>query len=1061
MSKLLTYILLNILLSTTLLAAVEPLKKVSLQLQWKHQFEFAGFYVAKQKGLYRNVGLDVELKEFDNSIDIADDVSRGESTFGVSYPSLILEKTRGKDIVLLGAILQSSPHVLVSLKSSGIKSIKDFKGRKIMLSGVGTETASFTAMLKTEGISTSDMIKLPNSFDMEDLINKKTDVINTFISNEINFLDKKGVEYNIWDPKDYGFDFYDVIIFTSNREIEKNPQMVEAFKKASLEGWKYAFEHIDETVELILQKYNTQNKTRESLLHEAKVLKELAYANGATLGSLEEKKVQRIYDIYNLMGMANGKLDIEKFIFKPAGKKELLSREEREYLKEKKSITMCIDPSWMPFESFEDGKHIGMTADYFEVFKKALDVEIDVVKTQTWLESIELAKARKCDIMSLVMETPQRKKYLNFTQPYLEVPLVLATKTGVPFVYDIRTVKNRPIGIPKGYAYGELLKIKYPELNIQEVKNINEGLDKVNKGELFGYVGTLAGVGYMFQTEFIGELKIAGKFDETWELGIGVRDDDKVLVGIFDKAVKSISKEEKKEILNRWIAIKYEKGTDYKLILEILIAVFILGLFGAYRQSILKKSNKELRRAKEIAEEKSEEAEYQRENFENMLDITMEAIGVLDDGICVEINNAALEMYGYESREQLVGQSALILVAPSSYELAAKYIKGGYTKPYEMTAIKADGTEFPVLVKGGTYRVNGKTLRISAVLDLTLFKETEKELIEAKEIAEDATKVKSNFLANMSHEIRTPMNGILGMLHLLHETPLDEKQLAYVTKVKMASNNLLNIINDVLDFSKLEAGKLEVNNVDFDMNKVLENVKDLVGYHATEKGLDFVLPFLESNSIFYGDGLRLSQVLINLTNNAIKFTHKGKVELILQQMSEDILRFTVKDTGIGISKEQQEELFQSFKQADATITRKYGGSGLGLSISKELIELMNGKIWLISDIDKGSEFIFELELPEGNMKNLARMDFDVSNKKNLDENVYVIKEDISQIQRDELFDELRVAVKTSRPNSCNEIIQKMRKCNFSLKDAKMFKDIQLLIKKYKFKEILEILDGQI
>ena len=1049
-----------LLFATLLFSNTDQLEKVSVQLQWKHQFEFAGFYMAKEKGFYKKAGIDVELKEFDTSVDIVDDVNRGESTFGVYYPSLILDKTQGKDIVLLSAILQSSPHVLVSLKSSGIKSIKDFKGRKIMLSAGETETASFTSMLKSGDIYSSDMIKIPHSLNIEDLINKKTDLMSIFISNEIHFLDKKGIEYDIWDPKDYGFDFYDVILFTSNSEVKKNPQMVDSFNRTSLEGWKYAFEHIDETVDLILQKYNTQNKTRESLFYEANVLKELAYIDRTKLGSIDENKIQRIYDIYNIMGLAKERIDMSEFIFSPLKNMTLFNKDEKEYLKNKKFITMCIDPDWMPFESFEESKHIGLSADYFKLFEAELGIPVNVIKTENWTQSMELAKSRECDILSLVMSTPQREKYLNFTLPYLQIPLVVATKIDVPFVNDISGLADEKIGITKGYAFGELLKIKYPSLNIVEVENIKDGLQKVNKGELFGYIGTLASIGYMFQTNFVGELRIAGKFDESWNLGVGVRDDDRVLLAIFNKIIKNIDAQTHQKILNNWVAIKYEKGTDYSLIWKMLALILLVSVVGLYRNNILKKTNMNLQMAKKRADEKTLEAQQQKENFKNILNTTMEAISIYEDGICVELNDSGMEMYGYENREQVLGKHALEFVAPSSRDLAVKNISSGYSEPYEIRGLKSDNTEFPVLLRGRTYSKNGKTQRLVSVLDLTLFKENEEELIKAKEIAEEATKVKSNFLANMSHELRTPMNGILGMLHLLNDTQLTEKQSAYIGKVKTASNNLLNIINDVLDFSKIEAGKLEVHRADFDMNKVLQNVKDLLEFKAVEKSLNFELEFLETDSIFYGDGLRLSQVLINLTNNAIKFTDNGEVKLTLNQLRDDIIRFSIKDSGVGISKEKQEKLFQSFSQGDSSITRKYGGTGLGLSISKELIELMGGKVWLKSTLNKGSEFIFEIRLPKGNQKNINQADTYNKNDVNIYEDYETVKEDISQVKRDALFYELKEVVKTSRPKNCNPVIDKMKKYNFSDKDAKIFRDIQLLIKKYKFKEILEILDGQ-
>ncbi len=308
-------IVIFLFLNITLLSASQSIQKVSIQLQWKHQFEFAGYYMAKEKGFYKDIGVEIELKEFQYDMDIADDVSKGLSTFGVNYSSLIIEKTKGKEVVLLSAIFQSSPHILISLKSSGIKSIENFKNRKIMIDENAYKSSSIISMLESHNISMKNMVKIKHTFDINDLIADKTDLITSFKSNEPYTLQRKGIEYDIWDPRDYGFDFYDGILFTSNSELKSNPQRVEAFRDASLKGWKYAFEHIDETVELILQKYNTQNKTKEALIYEAKVLKDLAYLNGNELGNINKSKTQSIYDIYKIVDYTNSALNMDELIF--------------------------------------------------------------------------------------------------------------------------------------------------------------------------------------------------------------------------------------------------------------------------------------------------------------------------------------------------------------------------------------------------------------------------------------------------------------------------------------------------------------------------------------------------------------------------------------------------------------------------------------------------------------------------------------------------------------------------------------------------------------------------
>lgn len=251
----------------------------------------------------------------------------------------------------------------------------------------------------------------------------------------------------------------------------------------------------------------------------------------------------------------------------------------------------------------------------------------------------------------------------------------------------------------------------------------------------------------------------------------------------------------------------------------------------------------------------------------------------------------------------------------------------------------------------------------SIAIDVTERKKSEQEVRRARDIAEEATRAKSNFLANMSHEIRTPMNAIIGMSHLALQTALDKKQRNYIEKVHRSGENLLGIINDILDFSKIEAGKMGMEVIDFRLEDVLDNLANLIGLKAEDKGLELLFDSgADVPTALRGDPLRLGQVLINLGNNAFKFTEQGEVvvgvERVAGDASEVELHFWVRDTGIGMTPAQCAALFQSFSQADASTTRKYGGTGLGLAISKNLVEMMNGRIWVESEVGRGSTFHF-------------------------------------------------------------------------------------------------------
>ena len=268
--------------------------------------------------------------------------------------------------------------------------------------------------------------------------------------------------------------------------------------------------------------------------------------------------------------------------------------QEKNYLQEKKQITMCIDPNWMPLEKIDQGKHIGMTADYIAIFQEKIGIPIVLVNTSSWSQSMEFAKNRQCDIFSLAMETEERREYMDFTQPYLSIPLVVATKTDQFFIADISKITDKKLGVVKGYAFAEILRKKYPDMKIVDVDSLHQGLKMVNQDELYGFIGTLVTIGYEFQRNFVGELKIAGKFDENWELGIAARNDEPLLQQVFDTAIEDISEKQKQDILNQWLAIRYEKVINYGDLWQWLIVIAAVLTFFFYRYTVLSKYNAKL-----------------------------------------------------------------------------------------------------------------------------------------------------------------------------------------------------------------------------------------------------------------------------------------------------------------------------------------------------------------------------------------------------------------------------------------------------------------------------------
>ncbi|RXJ88711.1 hypothetical protein CRV01_08770 [Arcobacter sp. CECT 8983] len=505
------------------------------------------------------------------------------------------------------------------------------------------------------------------------------------------------------------------------------------------------------------------------------------------------------------------------------------SKEENEFLKQNSILKICVSPNWEPFEKIEDGKYIGISSDILKILTNQLNIETKLVHTNTWLESLEKIKNKRCDILPLAFPSKDKQAYLNFTSSFIKLNIVVATKVNVPFFDNIAQVKDKTFAVLRGHYLFKVLKQSYPNVNIIEVDSVEEGLNKVEKKEIFGFIDNSIVINHIIQKNFIGSIAVSGKLNGEMNLSIATRKDLPILNTIFEKALTVLTKEIKEEIFNKWVKINYQIKTDYTLVWQLSIISLFIILITLYWNRKLTLLNRQLQKER--------------------------------------------------------------------------------NKAYK------------------------------------------------------ATKAKANFLANMSHEIRTPMNSIIGMSHLVLETELKKDQKEYIEKIDKSANSLLRIINDILDFSKIEAGKIEFHNAPFKLREVISDCIDYIDIDLEEKDLEFILEYDENLSEYYfGDKLRVSQVFTNILHNAVKFTQKGYIRLKIEQKEEDILYIEIEDTGIGLDKYEEKTIFESFSQGDLSTSKKYEGTGLGLAISKDLVQLMNGKIWVKSQKNKGSTFFVKLEL---------------------------------------------------------------------------------------------------
>jgi PAS domain S-box-containing protein len=393
---------------------------------------------------------------------------------------------------------------------------------------------------------------------------------------------------------------------------------------------------------------------------------------------------------------------------------------------------------------------------------------------------------------------------------------------------------------------------------------------------------------------------------------------------------------------------------------DVIIGYLLIGTDNTARKVVeeeQKKSDQRLR----------DQQFYTRSLIESNIDalMTTDPFGIITDV------NKQMEALTGSTRDELIGAPFKdCFTDPDRAEAAIKLVLSEKSvSDFELTARARDGKQTVVSYNATTFYDRNRTLQgvFAAARDVTERKRVELELNEARAVAESASQTKSDFLASMSHEIRTPMNAIMGIADLLAQTNLSEQQDKYVQIFRRAGDNLLNLINDILDLSKVEASQLELERMSFELIEQTEIVMEMVGARALEKGLALSCEIAADvpNSVI-GDPTRLRQVMMNLLGNAIKFTASGNVFLRVERdidfLSPTSLRFSVQDTGIGIPGDKLPRVFERFTQADSSTTRRFGGSGLGLTISKRLVELMGGRIWVESSVDQGSTFSFSVPL---------------------------------------------------------------------------------------------------
>ena len=642
---------------------------------------------------------------------------------------------------------------------------------------------------------------------------------------------------------------------------------------------------------------------------------------------------------------------------------------EKQWLAEHPLIRFVGDPHWLPYEAFDDqGRYIGIVADYLQLLEQKLHIKFDIVRTRTWSESLAKVKRGEVDVLSETVDSDLRSQLL-FTQAYLTSPVVIVMRDKEDYVDSIDQIKHRRLAVIKDYGYNPAIFHRYPGVKFSEVDTIQKGLTAVSIGEIDALLCTLAYASYYIGNQGVNNVRIVGKTEFMTQLGFGVRKEFAPLVPLLDRALNSISQNDKQRINDNWGKDRFASKTDYQL-LATIVGVFLVLLMLVFFWN--------RRLVKEITRRKQSEQQVKLLNQRFALASSVASLGVWELDLDLQesprfiFDDKMFGIYGIAEKRQLTWEEWLQYVHtddhPAIQQALAKLNAQGGEVHIEFRIVRPDGKIRTIYSSGCGAMVDGKLTKITGVnRDITQYKQTELDLQKAKLQAENANQAKTQFLANMSHEIRTPLNAIIGFTELLNEQVKDAKLKSFVKTIQMAGHSLLALINDILDLSKIEAGKMRIDKKVCNPHNLFSELGQIFMMKMREKNLDFVLdidPKIPENLIL--DATRLRQILFNLIGNAVKFTEQGHVCVRARKGNEDRIRskldlyIDVDDSGIGISADQRELIFKEFEQPEGQDVSKYGGTGLGLGISKRLTEMMGGEISLISGLGVGSTFTIHL-----------------------------------------------------------------------------------------------------
>lgn len=571
----------------------KPLETVKLQLKWFHQFQFAGYYAAKQQGYYAAEGLDVEILELSPDKSVIQEVVSGEVDYGIGDSGILARYSNGEPVIALAAIFQHDPLVFISKQSSGIISPYEMTGKRVMFDPETGDNAPLVSMLTNAGITPQDYTFVPATFNIDDLLFDKVDVMSAYLTDQPFYFQQKKIPLNIINPHNYGIDFYGDLLFTRQAELKQHPGRAERFRRATLLGWKYALSNPEAIIQLIRNHYHSR-LSLEHLRYEAVQTRKLILPDIMPIGQIEPIRLRGIADIYFQLKLSKQLSDqaLKAFVYTSTEKLNL-SQAERIWLNRHPVITLGIDRAFAPYEWLdEQGRYVGLIADYMHLIEERLGIRFKIITDKSWHEILESAKRSELDMIAGAVKTPERSAYLNFTSPYVSNSAIIINDINQGYIGTLTNLNGKRVAIEQGYFIQELLRNHYPAIKLLPTATVREALQRVVEGKADAYIGDAASATYAFKTAGFMNLQFSGQTDYRSEHRIAVVKSNPELASIMEKTLASISTNERDMIFSHWMGLKIESGIPVQAIVKIGLAVLALFLLFTYWLFRLRKAEK-------------------------------------------------------------------------------------------------------------------------------------------------------------------------------------------------------------------------------------------------------------------------------------------------------------------------------------------------------------------------------------------------------------------------------------------------------------------------------------